>query len=72
MRDDGKHGYGGWFYLCGVLAEAGQKNEQAVDDNSFEFWFTSRCPASAAFATVPYIAIEFLAAIPWILEHPSA
>jgi len=65
-RDDGNYIYGGWFYFCGVLVEAGQRSERATDDNNFEFWFTSSCPASTAFSGVPYIAVEFLTSIPWI------
>ena len=63
---DGRHLYGGWFYLVGELVLAGERNISADD---FEFYFTTHCPRSLAFDGWPTLAIEFCGRMKWLLPN---
>jgi len=59
--EDGCHVYGGWFYLVGEMAVAGERNSNAPDAHQFEFFFTSIGFNVPAFRGGPRLTLEFTA-----------
>jgi hypothetical protein len=60
----GTFSYGGWFYFCGEMLEAGERN---TTSGAFEYWFTAKIPNAHAFHGESVIAVEFLTTLNWIL-----
>lgn len=42
--EHGTVSYGGWFYFCGEVVEAGERN---TTSGNFEHWFTTKIPNPA-------------------------
>ena len=67
---DGRHLYGGWFYLIGELLVPGERSTTGREAPEFSYWFVKRAPTDKRFS--PQLAVEFMTTIPWVLpEHPD-
>jgi len=66
---DGRHLYGGWFYLVGEMVAAGERNHNALDSHQFEFFFTSIGPYAPACRGGPRLTIEFTTHVKWVLPE---
>jgi hypothetical protein len=68
--DSGLHRYGGWFHFIGEL-EVEIDNIERVGEH-FLFWLTRQASlVPAAFGDSPVIQLEFVVAVPWILDEPQ-
>ena len=58
--------YGGWFLFCGELIEGA---DVQVEIQPFSFRFTTSFPNATLPGGLKICAIDFLAAIPWVLPE---
>jgi len=69
-EESGLHQYGGWFHFVGEL-EAEIDNIETVGQHAV-LWFTRHVAlVPAAFGDNPVIQLEFVTAIPWVLDEPE-
>jgi len=61
---DGRHVYGGWFYLVGEMVTQGKENSNALGSHHFSF-FTTASPNAPAFHGGPLLANEFTTHVKW-------
>ena len=74
--EDGRHLYGGWFYLVGEIVTDGERNFKSRDSHHaapashyFDFFFTTSHPDAEAFRGGPILAIEFTTHAKWVLPE---
>ena len=62
---EGMHSYGGWFLLCGEIAEGAQWRPK-TEAGSFAYWFTDSFPSGGLPSEGKFCAVEFCTSLPWI------
>jgi len=60
------HLYGGWFLFCGELTEGAEAQAEGLP---FTFRFTTSFPNGTLPDGLKICAVDFLAAIPWLLSE---
>ncbi len=64
MQLSGMHLYGGWFLLCGEIAE-GAEWRPAIESREFKYWFTENFPSGGSRSEGTLCAVEFCTSVPW-------
>jgi hypothetical protein len=58
--------YGGWFLFCGELTEGAELH---AEGRPFSFRFTTSFPNATLPDELKFCAVDFLAAVPWVLSE---
>ena len=58
--------YGGWFLFCGEIVEGASVQAEGLP---FSYRFTTSFPNGTLPGAVKICAVDFLAAIPWVLQE---